>query len=386
MLHELVHIVQGEHNDRFYKIWDELRDEWYTLQLKGYTGEGFLGKGNVVGGQRVPVDEARRRAKATALERQKQKTLRKDPGYRLGGSAPTLGSRGQNVRDAIVDAIQRRGKNEKGTGGCGTGNRSFERAAEDALKNGFRTKAEMDDANDSAIAAALIDLMEQEEERVIQGLPAHPAVPPLPSDPFPRAPPASGSSVPSRARPQPPSRKSSSDGLIWDPENGLQLAPPRTPTPPRSAPPVPSHPKPLPSAPGFAPRTSSLRPPRAQLNSQGRPVSRLVQEAEANNRRPQQLSQSAPTSVIDLTSSSPPSSSHGDRWECGTCTLLNSAGNSNCEACDAPNANHNKPADSMTSHHAPWSGAMGWNCWNCGTFMENEWWTCSLCGSMKAES
>jgi hypothetical protein len=23
---------------------------------------------------------------------------------------------------------------------------------------------------------------------------------------------------------------------------------------------------------------------------------------------------------------------------------------------------------------------------NCGTFMENQWWTCSLCGVMKAES
>jgi RNA polymerase subunit RPABC4/transcription elongation factor Spt4 len=29
---------------------------------------------------------------------------------------------------------------------------------------------------------------------------------------------------------------------------------------------------------------------------------------------------------------------------------------------------------------------LGWNCLECGTFMETQWWTCSLCGTMKLDS
>ena len=355
MLHELVHNVQGEHNDRFHEIWNELRDEWYTLQIKGYTGEGFLGKGNMVGGQRVPVEEARRRARATALERQKQNTLQKDPGHRLGGSVPPRGIRGRHMRDIIAGAVQRRNQNEQPTGGCGTGNRIAERASEDALKNGFRTKAEMDDANDAAISQALIELMEQEEERILQGLPAHPSSP----------------------------TASTSGGLTWDPEHGLQPA----------APPVPTQSKPPSSAAARLPNQRPAPKPAPHshdLTARGRPVSRLVQEAQGNKNEqsstPQKPSQSAP----------PSSHPAAQPWECPVCTLLNAASHPACGACETERPSGR--ASSSTSRwaagvreagltsHAPIGGPLGWNCWNCGSFMENQWWTCSLCGCMKASS
>lgn len=70
--------------------------------MKGYTGEGFLSQGKRLGGSRIPLDEARRRARAAAEQR---KALAKNSGKRLGG-APVL--RGTDMRKLRADAAQRR--------------------------------------------------------------------------------------------------------------------------------------------------------------------------------------------------------------------------------------------------------------------------------------
>lgn len=83
----LCHIVHGPHDRQFHALWNQLRDEHEELVMKGYTGEGFLSQGKRLGGSSIPLDEARRRARAAAEQR---KTLAKNSGKRLGG-APFFG-------------------------------------------------------------------------------------------------------------------------------------------------------------------------------------------------------------------------------------------------------------------------------------------------------
>ncbi|KAF2836274.1 WLM-domain-containing protein [Patellaria atrata CBS 101060] len=160
LLHELSHIVHGPHDQKFHRLWDELRSEHQSLLLKGYTGEGFLSAGRKLGGRRIPLDEMRRQARAAA---EKRAILHKGSGQRLGG-AP-VPPRGIDMRQIIADAASRRGGI---TQGCASGTKEAGQLAEEAKRDGFRTKAEEDDANDLAIANALIELMEEEEERKIE--------------------------------------------------------------------------------------------------------------------------------------------------------------------------------------------------------------------------
>lgn len=103
------------------------------------------------------MHEARRRARAAAEQR---KVLSASSGQRLGG-APVR--RGQDIRKIIADAASRRAVVTKG---CASGT-SKERERElmhGTDKNGFRTKAEEDDANEEAIMIAYIDLIQEDEK------------------------------------------------------------------------------------------------------------------------------------------------------------------------------------------------------------------------------
>lgn len=89
MLHELSHNVHGPHDAQFHALWDQLRKEYEALVAKGYTGEGFLSEGHRLGGRRVPIDEARRIARAAA---EKRRTLYAGSGQRLGGRPVRVGT------------------------------------------------------------------------------------------------------------------------------------------------------------------------------------------------------------------------------------------------------------------------------------------------------
>lgn len=102
----------------------------------------------------MPIEEARRQARAAAEQRRK---LSVGSGRRLGG-APVL--RGTDMRRVIADAAQRR---IEVTNGCASGRDDTNDLAEEASRNGFRTKAEEDDANEQAITQAYIELIQQEE-------------------------------------------------------------------------------------------------------------------------------------------------------------------------------------------------------------------------------
>lgn len=159
MLHELSHNVHGPHNDKFHALWDQLRDEHEALMMKGYNGEGFLSEGHRLGGRgSVPMLEARRLARAAA---EKRRTLGAGSGQRLGGKAVRPG---EDIRRVIVNAVE--GRNET-LRGCGHNNHSEQEIhdiADAATRNGFRTQAEEDAANETAIAQSLWELVQEDEK------------------------------------------------------------------------------------------------------------------------------------------------------------------------------------------------------------------------------
>jgi len=340
LLHELVHNVQGPHDERFHRIWNELRDEWMELQIKGYTGDGFLSRGNQLGGNHIPRDELRRMARSQA--RQEHERYKKY-GNKLGGSSQSV-----RVRDAAATAAIKR--NEITDNGCATGTKAAAQAMEDALLNGFRSQAEMDEANDLAIQMATFQLMEMEEAAKLQHGSARPVT-------------ASSSSTPA---------PSSSEGLTWDPQNGLQMAlsgipheqweTPISPSRPDSAPPVPYDTRP-------------------DVDAYGRPLSRLVMEAEAKKSRKQQV---RPDSTRE--DRQPGSARPANPWACVSCTLINHAGAMECEACGKKKPKGVSVSQGSSSAAQPVAKPSGWVCSACGTWSENKWWTCSYCGSFKTSS
>lgn len=349
-LNRLCHIVHGPHNEAFHTLWNQLRSEHEQLTRKGYTGEGFLSTGHKLGGgRRIPMHEAQRLARAAA---EKRKALTAGSGRKLGGAPVAWG---QDIRRVIADAAARRATVTKG---CASGTERSRGIVEETSKNGFRTKAEEDDANEEAIMLAYIDLI-QEEEREKYGdhyvpaskenpagsqgavRPASSSTAPIP----PKGPPRQGhdesefststaplidltSSSPSPSPSPPPSVPSSSSSArgTWtctlctliNPLSASSCDACTTPRP--SHPPSPSHPPP----------SSSHRPP---------PPSRLLSNSTTRRANPNRAIQSLTALSI---------------------------------ATDRQQAAKPKP--------------LGWLCHVCGTWMESEWWTCASCGGMKLSS
>ena len=166
MLHELVHIVHGPHNAEFDAMWNHLRDEHETLLRKGYTGEGFLSEGRRLGGSAMPLREVRRLARAAAEKRrQKNAQITTASGLRVGGSAA---GPDQDIRRIMADAAERRKRTIRGCGNATRNDNEIRIISESATRNGVKTKADEDTANDAAIAQALWELV-QEDERAKYG-------------------------------------------------------------------------------------------------------------------------------------------------------------------------------------------------------------------------
>jgi RNA polymerase subunit RPABC4/transcription elongation factor Spt4 len=276
------------------------------------------------------------------------------------------------MRKVIAEAAARRNSI---TEGCASGSREAGKLSTDASKVGFRTKAEEDDANDRAIAQALRELMEEEEIGKLDELYAPRGTGGLAWDR------ENGLSFDDDR----PSREAS-PGLSWSKENGLTLPPAR----------------PLSRLVTDAPKRTSSSSTTSSINP-SRPQSRLIAENERRRSKalpaPPPLEQPLP----------PVSSSDPDKWACPQCTLLNPLDFLSCEVCGleqppqpiprnkrygparapalpkAPPAAKTLRGETATPFE-PAKGRLGWNCLNCGTFMEHQWWTCSLCGTMKAES
>lgn len=158
MLHELSHNVHGPHDAKFHALWNQLREEYEALIRKGYTGEGFLSTGRRLGGRRIPPEEARRIARASA---EKRRTLSKGSGQKLGGAAPQPG---QDRRAILADATERRNKTLRGCANDNQTQDEIREIADTATRNGFKTQAEEDAANEAAIAQALWELVQEDEK------------------------------------------------------------------------------------------------------------------------------------------------------------------------------------------------------------------------------
>jgi len=264
------------------------------------------------------------------------------------------------------------------TEGCGTGTKAGAQAAADALLNGFRTKEEMDEANAIAIQQAAIELMTQEEEQALDR--QHRTRQPV----------------------QP-----MSDGLVWDPINGLQAATPppanMLPVPSKSAPPkaqsssyhpphVPIHSKPSASKAPTPPLKPKPNNKTYETYHPNRPISRVVKEAEEKQRQKKLLKKGGSSSPSSRPI--PNGSSSVGTWQCEICTLINSSNISRCGACEIERPSHPTSAHRSVSVPPPVSNDnpfsnfkdMGWSCMWCGNYMEKEWWTCSICGKMKDAS
>ncbi|ROW10860.1 hypothetical protein VPNG_05388 [Cytospora leucostoma] len=163
MLHELCHIVHGPHDAKFHALWDQLRDEHEGLIMKGYTGEGFLSQGHKLGGGKgVPMHEARRLARVAAEQRAEKAARTRGSGQRLGG-API--QRNQDIRQVIADAIDRRNRTERGCGSTNFTEKEMQTISDIATRNGFKTQAEEDAANEAAISQALWELVQEDERK-----------------------------------------------------------------------------------------------------------------------------------------------------------------------------------------------------------------------------
>lgn len=201
-------------------------------------------------------------------------------------------------------------------------------------------------------------------------------------------------------------------GLSWDPQNGLQFdsAPPSPSTSP--APPTQFHPTrsttyPLPGRP--LPRSTAQTSSKALTrtpSTSARTPSRLIsydEEQRRNKRLPPTPPRPSPPQQSVTFPTDP------NKWACPQCTLHNPLDYLACGACGLeqppqPIPEHKRFASSYTvptlpkpppqsglrgqgaTPFEPARGRIGWNCLECGTFMENQWWTCSLCGTMKSDS
>ncbi|KAF9891042.1 hypothetical protein FE257_004977 [Aspergillus nanangensis] len=324
MLHELCHIVHGPHNQQFNSLWNQLRDEHQELVLRGYTGEGFLSAGNRVGGRKMPIEEARRQARAAAEQR---RVLSAGSGQRLGGGAVL---RGADMRRAIADAAQRRIDVTKG---CASGAENSAELAEEASRNGFRTKAEEDDANEQAIMQVYIDLIE-EEERERYG-PSY--VPPSHTNP----------AGPRSTLPPPPIPEA---------------------TRPTTVPPQPSEPVDL-----SADDSLYERPWTCTVCTLENPSNFLCCDACASER---------PRPTSSRTTSEPASPSPG-----GTESRHKNKRPLSQSPAQHSFRNRTRAVESLaTLEQSASKRPLGWVCDSCGAFMETEWWTCSGCGRMKQTS
>ena len=348
----LCHIVHGPHNREFHALWNQLRDEHEELAYKGYTGEGFLSQGRRLGGKKIPLDEARRQARATAAEQ--RRTMSAGSGRRVGGT-PAL--RGADMRKVIADAAQRR---MEVTRGCASGTHTGDLLAEEAAKNGFRTKAEEDDANEQAILQAYIELIEEEEREKYGST----YIPPSQQNPAgPRGDPFVSTSPPvipehSKPRPLPTSTATASttSGYIRDSSRDDDVSwtcPICT----------------LDNPPNFlcCDACAAERPaPKAQTSTVANNFERdLVSERE--RRRQQEYAQVQALEREKERKRRRPAATADPTF--------------NQFKNRSPALQSLKALDRDVQKRP-----LGWVCRGCGAFMETEWWTCSSCGVMKEAS
>ncbi|KAK3951774.1 WLM domain-containing protein [Pseudoneurospora amorphoporcata] len=439
MLHELAHIVHGPHDGKFQALWDQLRDEHEGLVMKGYTGEGFLSAGRRLGGSpsggrgRIPMHEARRLAREQAEKRKVQTTPNAGSGQRLGGSSPRPG---EDIRRVIVEAVKRRSKTLKGcgvgvkdTGDEGLGEQEIRKIEEQATRNGFRSKAEEDEANEAAIAQALWELVQEDEKKKFGSGYVEP------SREFPAGSQGAFQQTQEDLKGKGSAASSSSKQPPPNPHRTKPTTRPTVSSPP-SPPSIPSEPPNEPSTDGWACRICTLhnpdtflscdacgteRPPRTLTTSRtSLPKDKTRGSSSSSSSKPSSNSKSSSSSskrpsssVIDLTKSPPAirtrpsssshsSSSNSSKSHSRSRTASISGSQSESSSGSGPGfmqelkkdkeKREKDKAKAILQAQAEADAARRklltekWQCSFCGKRMEKQWWTCSTCGRMKDSS
>lgn len=377
MLHELCHNVIGPHNQEFHALWDQLRDEHEALIRKGYTGEGFLGNGRMLGGRQMPRREANRLARQAAELR---KSRNQGSGQRLGGTGIL---RGQDARSVIADAVERRLKIEQG---CASGTEAGNKVARDEVQKGSMTTtlADPTNENDEIMMQAYIDLIQEDEREKFGGY----------YDPPTAANPAGPRGVQGKGQDLVAQQREIEREILKERQRKQEE------------------------------RNTSIStrrpPPRTQpSDSSSRKTSSDPVADVSENQNAVQPSSSRYGKI-----SKP--EAPADTWTCEICTLINPATLLSCDACgverpasisaildrssrrtssngneskrlkstrELPNALKPRSSayDSIARFNAEQdqklaSRPVGWLCGACGNFMESEWWTCAQCGTMKSSS
>ena len=327
--------MHGPHDEQFHALWNQLRSEHEALVRKGYTGEGFLSPGRKLGGRRIPMHEARRRARVAA---EKRKTLSAGSGQRLGGSPVR---RGADIRRVIADAALRRVTVTKG---CASGMEQTKTFVDETSKNGFRTKADEDDADEIAIMQAYIELI-QEEEREKYGDAYIP---------------------PSRANPS---------GSSWQPNV--------------VTPPVPSTSK--------VGRNKLSQPYSQTTQRDFVDLSRIKSELQSDDASTQPDHWSCeictlinPTTFLSCDACGTERATTSKSHDFFSTTAPGSTPGPSISSASRLTDKTAKKKDTARKISslaaAERAKPIGWLCQNCRTFMENQWWTCSTCGQMKQSS
>ena len=279
--------------------------------------------------------EARRRARVAA---EKRRTLTAGSGQKLGG-APIR--RGEDIRKVIVDAATRRATVTKG---CASGTDKSREIVEETTRNGFRTKAEEDDANEEAIMQAYIDLIQEEERDYVPPSSTNPAGNQGRSYPNPPS-----SKVPSIPQDTKPNTKQQSSIIDLIDDANLQTN----------------------SLPCLV-----IDSWTCEICTLSNPSNYLCCDACGTERASSSFLPSPQTRALAPMPTPAAASKPAVRQS------------SHLPSLNQPISDRrpSKAIKSLSTLSAAESKKpLGWLC-QCGTFMESQWWTCASCGSMKLKS
>ncbi|KAF3902110.1 hypothetical protein ABW21_db0203202 [Orbilia brochopaga] len=406
MVHELTHCVHGPHDDKFWAMFKSLRAELDTLRYTGYTGEGFLGKGQALGDVPRGLNnlETKRKAREAAERRRKgdsgrgrilgsgslgpiRWTIERSPSggpstlkpkdgrgtSRRGGaaSAPPADTRSPYAtpqQTAAEAALKRQwGKDkrkdkapvsapspprgEQTTGTCsGVRHSTAEQVEREiAQMHGFESVADMESANERAIMAAAIELLEEadrEEERL---------------------------DAKERSSQQPPVKVTTTGPIDRAPQ-------PHHINRTQSAPVIPHHTKPKPTVP--SPTSTGWSCPVCTYRNEENHLQCSLCRVERNTRTNDDSETKAQiTAYKDFERQKPqaPRQSAPTTRSVGTRDKGKAVDKSGwATASPTPSQSLNKD---FTINGQP-----TWRCKSCGWLVAQEWWSCSNCHEVKQQS
>lgn len=140
--YRMAHIVRSPHDEQFYKVLQELKNETEVLIASGYTGEGFHSNGKTLGSQSVPRYKSKQVSAAAAEKRlQTSRIMLPTGGIKLGGSSSNSSLLRNDMTPAqlAAEAAEKRLKDQVWCGGSITQSPSRSSSVQQKRKNDSNT-------------------------------------------------------------------------------------------------------------------------------------------------------------------------------------------------------------------------------------------------------